>query len=62
MYALPGANLEASIPRTTPSGGRSGMFSVTSVQVAPPSRLTCIRPSLVPAQKTPRSTGDSSKA
>ena len=35
------------------------MFSVTSVQVAPPSRVTCTSPSFEPAQITPFSTGDS---
>ncbi len=48
--------------RTVPSGGRPGMFRVTFVQVAPPSRLTCTSPSFVPAQNTPCCTGDSSKA
>ena len=39
--------------------GRPGMFLPTSVNVAPPSRLTCTLPSSVPAQTTPGSTGDS---
>ena len=35
------------------------MFFPTSVNVAPPSLLTCRLPSSVPAQTTPGSTGDS---
>jgi hypothetical protein len=35
---------------------------VTFVQVAPSSRDTCTRPSSLPAHRTPRSVGDSSKA
>ena len=35
------------------------MFSVTFVHVVPPSRVTCSSPSLVPAQISPSSTGDS---
>ena len=38
------------------------MFAVTLVQCAPPSRVTCTRPSLVPAQMTPFSIGDSAIA
>ena len=45
--------------RTASHSGRSGMFSVTLVQVAPLSRVTCSRPSLVPAQSSPCSMGDS---
>ena len=41
----------------------SGMpFGVTSCQVLPPSRVTWTRPSSLPAQSTPGSTGDSAKA
>ena len=39
--------------------GRPGMFFPTSVKVAPPSRLTCRRPSSVPAHTMPGITGDS---
>ena len=38
------------------------MFFVTFVQVLPPSRVTCTRPSLVPAQITPACFGDSAIA
>jgi hypothetical protein len=38
------------------------MFGVTLVQLFPPSRVTCTRPSLVPAQITPLSFGDSAMA
>ncbi len=38
------------------------MAPVTSVQLAPASRVTCTRPSFDPAQITPRSTGDSAMA
>ena len=48
--------------RTVPHGGRPGMFFVTLVQVLPPSRVSCTRPSLVPAQISPRSRGDSAIA
>ena len=38
------------------------MFFVTFVHVFPPSRVTCTRPSFVPAQMSPRSFGDSAMA
>ena len=38
------------------------MFLPTSVNVTPPSRLTCTFPSSVPAHTTPRDTGDSDTA
>ena len=47
--------------RNEPQGGRPGRFFVTFVQVFPPSRVTCSRPSLVPAQMRPRSFGDSAR-
>ncbi len=37
--------------------GTPRMRSMTLVQVAPPSRVTCTLPSSVPTQITPRSTG-----
>src|SRR5215813_8825912 len=39
--------------------GRPGRFLPTSVNVRPPSRLTCRLPSSVPAHTTPGITGDS---
>src|SRR5215469_1092068 len=45
-----------------PHSGRPGMFFVTLVQFLPPSRVNCRRPSLVPAQITPASLGDSAMA
>ena len=62
MYALPASHFEASMLRTTPSTGMSGTFAVTSVQLAPPSLVRWIIPSLVPAQITPSVTGLSSIA
>jgi hypothetical protein len=50
---------EASIRDTQELGGRPRTFFVTSVQVAPSSRVTWMLPSSVPAQITPRCTGDS---
>ena len=38
------------------------MFAVTLVQCAPASRVTCTSPSLVPAQISPFSSGDSAIA
>src|SRR3954453_4057577 len=40
-------------------GGSPGRFLPTSVNVSPPSRLTCRFPSSVPAHTTPGITGDS---
>ena len=47
---------------TVPQAGRLGMFLVTLVQVFPPSRVTWTRPSFVPAQMQPFSSGDSAMA
>ena len=47
---------------TVPQTGRFGMFAVTLVQCAPASRVTCTWPSLVPAQMSPFSFGDSAIA
>src|SRR3954451_14392396 len=47
---------------TGPHFGSAGMFPVTLVQRPPLSRLTCSWPSLVPAQITPFSFGDSAIA
>src|SRR6267142_4602801 len=47
---------------TVPQGGRLGMFFVMLVQVLPPSRVNCTIPSLVPAQISPLSFGDSAMA
>src|SRR5688572_593941 len=45
-------------PSSAPAG-RPVMFLPTSVNVAPLSRLTCTRPSSVPAQTTPAAARDS---
>src|SRR5216684_6296948 len=45
-----------------PHGGSLGMFPVTSVQDAPPSRVMCTRPSFDPTQITPACRGDSAMA
>src|ERR1700752_4104909 len=47
---------------TVPHSRSDGIFLVTSVQFLPPSRVMCTRPSLVPAQITPASFGDSAIA
>ena len=44
---------------TSVHSGSSG--GVTFCQVLPPSRERCTSPSSVPAQSTPRSSGDSAK-
>ena len=48
--------LVMAVTRSVESGSPAG---VTLVHVAPPSFVTCTRPSFVPAQMTPRSSGDS---
>src|SRR4029453_465824 len=45
-----------------PVGARFGIAAVTFVQVLPSSLLTCTSPSLLPAQMTPRTAGDSAIA
>ena len=47
---------------TVPHGSMEGMFSVTFVQLFPPSRVSCTRPSFVPAQISPFVIGDSAIA
>src|SRR5262249_45553971 len=47
---------------TVPHRGRPGMLAVTLDQSEPLSRVTCNCPSLVPAQITPFSRGDSAIA
>ena len=47
-YAVPASNADASIWLTRPRSGMS--FGVTFVQVLPPSRVRCTRPSSEPAQ------------
>ena len=59
---MPAAWREGSTLLTVPQGGRPGTFAVTFVQCAPASRVTCSRPSAVPAQITPFSSGDSAMA
>ena len=53
MYAVPASKCEGSILDTTPHSGRPLMFSVTSFQLFPPSRVYQTLPSLVPAQIRP---------
>ena len=45
-----------------PSAGTPRRPAVTLAQLSPPSRVTCTWPSLVPAQITPGSSGDSAIA
>src|SRR5437588_50295 len=47
---------------TVPHSGKLGRFFVTLLQFFPPSRVTCTCPSLVPAQSSPASFGDSVSA
>ena len=47
---------------TVPQSGRFGIFLVTLVQFFPPSRVIWTSPSLVPAQISPASLGDSAIA
>ena len=56
MYAVPGSKRDASICVTLLHEVSS--FGVTSVQVAPPSRVTCTTPSSDPVQMTLTFTGD----
>src|SRR5678810_649637 len=42
-----------------PQAHRVGMLAVTFVHVVPPSRVTCTRPSLLPAHRILPSSGDS---
>src|SRR5689334_15575598 len=62
MYAAPLSKCDGSMLLTVPHGGRFGMLAVTLVQRPPPSRVTCTRPSFVPAHTTPFSFGDSAIA
>ena len=59
MYAVAASWRDAAMLRTAIHSGSPVMLAVTSVQVPPPSRVTCTSPSLVPAQISPGSTGDS---
>ncbi len=58
MYAVPPSKLDGSIFDTTVQGGSPVMFFVTSVQLAPPSRVFHSLPSFVPTQINPRCAGD----
>ena len=58
-YAVPGSYRDASIELIVPQGNRLGMELVTLVHVVPPSRVTCTRPSFVPAHRIFPSSGDS---
>src|SRR5438105_8777093 len=62
MYAVPSAYRDGSMLVTVPQGGRLGMFDVKFVQVFPPSRVSCTRPSLVPTQSVLASCRDSAIA
>ena len=61
-YAAPLSNRDGSMLLTVPQRGSPGMPAVTFVQRPPLSRVTCSWPSLVPAQITPLSRGDSAIA
>src|SRR5215472_1706954 len=61
-YAVPASKCEASMLEIVPQSGMPGRLAVTLVQVLPASRVSCTRPSLVPAQMTPASLGDSAMA
>src|SRR6266851_2153497 len=45
-----------------PHGGSFGIAPVTSLHVAPPSRVRCTSPSFEPAHRTPACRGDSAMA
>src|SRR5260370_3506971 len=62
MKALPRPYGEVWMVLTVPPSGRFGLFFVTLLQLFPQSRVTCISPSLVPAQITLASFGDSAMA
>src|SRR6185503_5045833 len=57
MNAVPASERDALISGTHVFAGTPLMLASTLVQFAPPSRVTCTRPSSVPAQTTPRSIG-----
>src|SRR5829696_9775184 len=57
--AVPASKCPASTREMCPSLGAPGIFSITFFHVAPPSRLTCTLPSLVPTQRIPGTTYDS---
>src|SRR5437867_9250438 len=59
-YAVPASWGEASMIDTNVQDPSPG--GVTFFQVLPSSRETCTSPSSLPAQRTPRWTGDSAKA
>src|SRR5262245_35979840 len=60
-YAVPASKCDASMREIQWRwfGGRPGRFLPTSVNVTPPSRLTCRFPSSVPAHTMPGRIGDS---
>ncbi len=58
--AVPASQREASMQLTVAHSGKP--FGVISVQLTPPSRLRWTRPSSVPAQIRPCSSGDSATA
>jgi hypothetical protein len=61
-YAVAGSNGDGSIMLTVAHSGIPGIFDVTFVQLRPASRVTCTRPSSLPAQITPACRGDSASA
>src|SRR5688572_33462070 len=58
-YAVPGDADDGTTRLTNVNGGTPVMFAETSVQVAPPSRVTCTAPSSAPTQRTCGLIGDS---
>src|SRR5688572_4525534 len=58
-YAVVPSKCDASTRETCVSFGTPFTFPATFFHVAPPSRLTCTLPSLVPTQRTPGTTDDS---
>src|SRR6267378_2004312 len=62
MYAVPVSKREGSMLEIVPQSTSPRMLPLTSLQCAPPSRVTCTFPSFVPAQISPRLRGDSAIA
>ena len=56
---MAGSYREGAILRIAPHSGSPGMLPVTFVQLVPLSRVMWSNPSLVPAQMSPLSMGDS---
>src|SRR5512143_3338398 len=62
MYAVPLSKRDGSMLEIVPQSSSPLMLPVTSVQWPPPSRVSWTFPSLVPAQMSPRLSGDSAMA